>query len=354
MQDRVIAKQLKNEQYSVVDMSSSQSVSLETIESAAQHLKRTRILKKLSLTEIAAALKISEEYLIAIEETQLDRLPPQVYALGFIRSYANFLELDGKALVAQYKAAIYVIEPPQLTTSLLPLTQEKMLVSTKTLIISLVSIAVLMASGWYFGSFRNQAPDLSLQTQEMKSSPGAPSLLDPKTSLSDTIQSALLPPSPPSALLATGQESILFSPLEGSKPHTEGSSIDSRAHPSSTTSLGIASQAVSVEKTPTSQAEQAASSALPVSPNAIVIKAQKKSWVRITDADGTMPVDRVLKEGESVSFSLKEAAFLSTGNVGGLLIEYKGKVYHLKGKMGEVKTKISLAPKVFLDYILDS
>ena len=349
MQDRVIAKQLKKEQNSVVDIPPSRSVSLEKVESAAQHLKRTRTTKKLSLVEIAADLKISEEYLVAIEETQLDRLPPQVYTLGFIRSYAHFLGLDGKELVAQYKAALYEIDPPQLTASLLPLTQEKMLVSTKTLVISLVSIAILMALGWYFGSFRNQVPELSQQEQEMKSSLIDRPLLDPQAPLSGAIQqhqSALLPsPLPPTA---NGQ-GITSPPVGGEMPGHPSAEAEVKTSP--LTSSTVVPVSTPVEKMPGSQTEQTPSSALPAAPDAIVIKAQKESWVRITKKDGTMPVDRTLKAGESVSFSLKEGAFLSTGNAGGLLIESQGKLYQLKGKMGEVKTNISLAPKAFLDYL---
>ncbi len=68
-----------------------------------EELKHLRLEKKQSLSQIAQQLRISERYLEAIENNDLTALPEQVYTLGFIKTYANHLELNGQEVVTKFK-----------------------------------------------------------------------------------------------------------------------------------------------------------------------------------------------------------------------------------------------------------
>lgn len=68
-------------------------------------LKNAREAKNLTLRDVEAATKIRLKYLEALESEDYSQLPGQVYAIGFLKSYAKFLGLDDSALVAEYKAA---------------------------------------------------------------------------------------------------------------------------------------------------------------------------------------------------------------------------------------------------------
>lgn len=57
-------------------------------------LSQARREKKLTLDDVAASIHVRKLYLAAIEQGQLDVLPGRIYAYGFIRKYAEFLELD--------------------------------------------------------------------------------------------------------------------------------------------------------------------------------------------------------------------------------------------------------------------
>ena len=61
-------------------------------------LRKQRLVLCLSLSEVSKALRIKEEYLREIEDGRADGLPGKVYLKGFIRSYAEYLELDAKHL----------------------------------------------------------------------------------------------------------------------------------------------------------------------------------------------------------------------------------------------------------------
>src|ERR1700679_539030 len=66
-------------------------------------LRRTREEQGGDIDMIAATLRIRAAYIVAIEQARYDRLPGPVYALGFVRSYANHLGLDGDEAVRRFK-----------------------------------------------------------------------------------------------------------------------------------------------------------------------------------------------------------------------------------------------------------
>jgi cytoskeleton protein RodZ len=72
------------------------------VQEIGEILQAKRKEKGLSLEEIEQATKIRMRYLAAIEAGDLSALPGMVYARGFIKSYADYLGLDGHALLEQY------------------------------------------------------------------------------------------------------------------------------------------------------------------------------------------------------------------------------------------------------------
>lgn len=68
-------------------------------------LKEARLKKGYKIHQVVAALNINEEFLQAIENGQLGKLPSQTYTLGFVRSYAQFLDLDPFLTLDAFKRA---------------------------------------------------------------------------------------------------------------------------------------------------------------------------------------------------------------------------------------------------------
>jgi len=68
-------------------------------------LREARNRRKVDLVEVEAAIKIRPRYLSAIENEEWDALPGGAYTRGFIRSYANYLGLDGERLADEYRRA---------------------------------------------------------------------------------------------------------------------------------------------------------------------------------------------------------------------------------------------------------
>ncbi|MCL5970461.1 MAG: helix-turn-helix domain-containing protein [Patescibacteria group bacterium] len=66
-------------------------------------LKEERIRKKISLEEVAKAIKIRPSFLSAIEKGDYQKLPSSAYAVGFVRNYASFLGLPEKEILALFR-----------------------------------------------------------------------------------------------------------------------------------------------------------------------------------------------------------------------------------------------------------
>ena len=68
--------------------------------------RQAREKKQLSLEDVSKVLKISARMLEAIEEENFDLLPGGIFNKGFIRSYAQHLDLDPEEAVAEYLATL--------------------------------------------------------------------------------------------------------------------------------------------------------------------------------------------------------------------------------------------------------
>jgi cytoskeletal protein RodZ len=67
-------------------------------------LREARVRQQLELTEVELATKIRARYLRALEEEAFEALPAQTYVKGFLRTYADYLGLDGQLYVDEFNS----------------------------------------------------------------------------------------------------------------------------------------------------------------------------------------------------------------------------------------------------------
>lgn len=77
-------------------------------------LKNTRLDKGLSLEQVEEATSIRKIYLAAIETGDYTKIPGDVFTKGIIRTYGNYLGLNGPELVTLYKAACAGVDPEEI------------------------------------------------------------------------------------------------------------------------------------------------------------------------------------------------------------------------------------------------
>ena len=137
-------------------------------------LKDARLRQGIDLAEAELATKIRSKYLRGLEEERFDVLPAQTYVKGFLRSYADFLGLEGQLYVDEYNSR-YVSGDDE--TAFRPrrsyaAPKAHRRVESRALVIALVAIAtaaalVVVAARWG-GPEEPKIPNLPSSSQQTK------------------------------------------------------------------------------------------------------------------------------------------------------------------------------------------
>ena len=69
-------------------------------------LREARTRRALSPADVHKAVRIRERYLTALEDERWEMLPGDAYTKGFLRTYAEFLGLNGQLYIDEYNARI--------------------------------------------------------------------------------------------------------------------------------------------------------------------------------------------------------------------------------------------------------
>lgn len=132
-------------------------------------LREARLRQGLDYPQIELATKIRAKYVRALEDEEFAMLPAQPYVKGFLRTYAEFLGLDGQLYVDEYNSR-FVTEgfddAPFRRSS--PRLRRDRGVERRVLLAALGGIAVLTALvivAWKYGGGESGAPSIVTQTQ---------------------------------------------------------------------------------------------------------------------------------------------------------------------------------------------
>jgi len=68
-----------------------------------EKLVKLRSERRISLAEVSRVTRIQIKYLEYLEREEFEKLPADVYVVGFLRNYADFMGVDGKVLTRLYE-----------------------------------------------------------------------------------------------------------------------------------------------------------------------------------------------------------------------------------------------------------
>ncbi len=244
--------------------------------SVGEILRRSRKHYNLSLYDVERELHIRPPQIEAMENDHFERLPGRVYAIGFIRSYSEYLGLDGNKMVKLYKHQIRGrSNDPALQYPVCA--SESKLPSMWLVGLSIVGLALGMVLWNAYTHTENTA--------------GPPPI-----------------PAVPEHIAESTNKSSLFT----------------------------TNNSVSVDETSASPAQGTLQSpqASP-QPEGIILKVIENSWVEIKGADGRSLVSRVLRQGEQYFIPKREGLLLSLGNASGVRLEINKQDLGQLGPSGE-------------------
>lgn len=263
-------------------------------------LQRARIRNGQSLAEVAEATRIRESYITAIEEGNLSVLPGRIYALGFIKTYAEHLGLDGEKIVQLLKRQSGKKIEHKPLASTLPVDEDFPLPSFKALFIVIGMLTVglgLQSALVSSGSVNRNIPGVPKDLKEQMTL-----LSRPQVKVPDTQAETSPDPNAPAA--------------SAEAPAAEG---------------------------------QAAAADEQIS-HAIILKASSPVWMEIRNGEKKTIFSRVISPGEEYWVPEDQPGLVMTvGNAGGLIISVEGKDIPSLGRKGQVIRAMPLN----LEYLKD-
>jgi cytoskeleton protein RodZ len=340
-------------------------------------LREARESLNLDLPAAARGLRIRLVYLQGIESDNYAQLPGKTYVLGFLRSYAEFLGLDGDDVVARYRQQLDDRDLPAPSLNFPLREAEARLPRGAVLLLSLV-----LAGGAVYGGARwlgdetlktvdrvspvperligdtrpTPAPSFTprndpssafaaVTPQPTESGSSASVLSQPSPATppvavvappavqplptpapSEPVSAAVAPAPepPPAAQIATAERMPAVPPLKPGKPETVKPTPQQQ-----TQALNQAQQAQAAQALQNQQV--AALPPAPAKPREIVVVARVDSWIEVRDGNNQPLASLLLRVGESYRVPEGANFRLVTGDVRGLEVRVDGVAVRQRG-----------------------
>lgn len=244
-------------------------------------LREARETQGRSIEDAAHALRLRSEQLRALEDERFDGFGGDVYARGFLKSYAVELGLDPQPLLETYRREVAAQDPmlaaPLVAPGVASQVKPPRAAPPAWIAWVLVSVLVLAALGFLGQFMGNRAPE----------------------------QASSEPSSPPVA------------PVDGGETdQSEDGDADAGEEPE---------QPTDTEESP------------PPEPEGIelFLALEADSWMRVT-VDGTIVYEQVADAGDTLPFTGEESVTVRYGNAGGVRVEFNGEDLGAPGGRGDV------------------
>jgi cytoskeleton protein RodZ len=118
-------------------------------------LREARLRQGYELPRVEADTKIRAKYLRALEEERFEVLPGETYVKGFLRTYAEYLGLDGQLYVDEFNSRFTREEEPLAPPRPPRQTSRSRAVESNFVIVALagiIAVTILVVVAWKFGS----------------------------------------------------------------------------------------------------------------------------------------------------------------------------------------------------------
>ena len=280
-----------------------------------EHLKQIRLKRKKNLYNVSKETNISIFYLEAIENDEFDKIPGRAYIIGFIRTYADYLNLDSNKIVNEFKKQISLydtsvpIEPPKPINVFYPLSFANKLFS----LLVIVSLSI----GFYF-MFMDEyrfKPEYAVTTDI------------PENLISEIeeyeITTALNKIRETNRLKEYSKKSILeVELLKNNQSDIQQNQISAIAsNPSLVDSVELE--------------------------NLISLKITNPTWIQLRDIDDNIVFSKLLEMNDVYNYSILRNYKITSGNAGNIIVSIGGNVMGKLGKQGEVIDSINILPDYF-------
>jgi cytoskeleton protein RodZ len=315
------------------------------LETVGQDLRAARLRRGDDLATVSRALKIRRDHLEALEEDRFEALPGRAYAVGFVRSYADYLGLDPLQCVERFKGEIAGRNEIQPTVGPPPDT-EAVRLPQGWLVIGVVVLVLVVYGAYHLA----RSADTLLGGQPVAA---VPTRMAPPPA--PTVVTAAVPqkPVPAPVVPAAGPSA------PAAAPGTATPAPDSTTNPATQSAANSTNPPTSPGASATdAQSAATSAAALPAghvygakSGNArVVLRAHGPTHVLIQGADGTVFLNKMLQPGDSFNGPNKVGLTLTTPTGSAVAVELDGQLMGYAGEGSQMTEALSLDTQALVDH----
>ncbi|HEY7128184.1 MAG TPA: RodZ domain-containing protein [Nitrospira sp.] len=312
------------------------------MDSIGDFFKQVRETKGLTVDEVASKTRIRTDFVKALEEGNFAKLPDQVFARGFVRSYARSLGLDEEDAIHRFiqsAGAFYEKQDERERLKVRQAEEERKRQANRKAVAIAIGIAILTL---VILLSREQSSLLVRRTSQSE----APSTTAKRVTLPEQGKPDAPVRHPEPEPAAGGSKT---KPTEApSQPPTAArtDAPSGRGAGSGTAVAPVLPQTAMPVPPPVSIEAPLGSSSLEGATNAdeplvLDLEAIELSWV-VIQVDGGSPQEALLRPGEKAKWKGQDQFMLTLGNAGGVKAELNGKPQKPFGPSGKVARDILL------------
>ncbi|HEX7725771.1 MAG TPA: helix-turn-helix domain-containing protein [Rhizomicrobium sp.] len=290
------------------------------LETVGQDLRAARLRRGDDLASVSRALKIRKDHLEALEEDRFEQLPGRAYAIGFVRSYADYLGIDPVQSVERFKLEIAGRGSDALPAATLPSMEEDRQLPHGWIIIA--AVVVLLVG---YGVYR-----LAMSADSLVNQPVAmvPQQLAPKPAKVAQKPAPAAPQPSPVQTAPTGAPATAALPLDTTNPLAQMPGQQPEAAP-----------------LPAGQVYGAGNK------NArVVLRIKQATRVLVEGPDGRVFINRTLQPGDTYNVPLVEGVTLTAQNGDAVELDLDGQAMGLASKSSDAIEALPLDPQGVADH----
>ncbi len=300
------------------------------MESIGDFFKQVRETKGLTVDEVASKTRIRADFVKALEEGNFAKLPDQVFARGFVRSYARSLGLDEEDAIHRFiqsAGAFYEKQDERERLKVRQAQEERKRQANRKAVAIAIGIAILTL---VFLLSREQSSLLVKKSTSESSS---------KRSAQTSQEMPEVPrPAAESASSSSKAKPVEATPQPASKPDLSPSRVSPLPTSTASAPPSIATPAVAEPALNSMVADGTGGEGDPM---VLDLEATELSWV-VIQIDGGSPQEALLRPGEKAKWKGAEQFVLTLGNAGGIKAELNGKPQKPFGPSGKVVRDVVL------------
>ena len=307
-------------------------------------LRDRRVELKHDIDTVARQTHIKVGYLKAIEEGRRRDLPGTAYTIGFVRTYADYLGLDGNRLVNDFHTQLAGdrkrAQHAQAATE-----EPRATISPVAVAAGVLTLALIGFFAW--GYFSDTGRTDTVATEEAQDVDGEDVVAEGEGDVANDPAEEAPVESPPA-----DQEPAPTATAEA-PADVSADSTTSVTPPDQTAATPPVEDQLpppeadappAAEQDPAQPQDAAVGEGGDATAGKIVLRAKLESWVQVTNEKSEAIFSRVLRAGETYVVPNEPGLVLTTGNAGGIEILLDGKKLKSLGSVGLVRRDVPLDP----------